>query len=224
MTSLDPPADFERARLVTAPLARGTRIRRISKAHHVDPLGFRKTPSRFSDPRVDLDESGRFGVVYFAQTLYACFVEAVLRDKAVGRVGPVPIELSELESHSVAHFDTNRELDLLDLREDGALRMRIPTDVAQASDHTLARRWAVAIHAHPRSVDGVIYRSRLNGEENIALFDRAVTSGRLDLVSRGPLLAEPGLGWIIDRLGIEIIDPRAWPTDDEEDEDEETRP
>ncbi len=43
-----------------------------------DPLGFGKSPSRFSDTRRRIAEN-RFGVLYLGETLKVCFLEALLR-------------------------------------------------------------------------------------------------------------------------------------------------
>lgn len=66
-------------------------------------------------------------------------------------------------------------LRLLDLQGDGSLRMGIPSDVVRGRTQTLARRWSLAIYTHPAKVDGIIYPSRLNGEVNLAVYDRAVS-------------------------------------------------
>jgi hypothetical protein len=70
--------------------------------------------------------------------------------------------------------------------------MGIPTDVVRGSKQGLARRWSVAVHAHPEQVDGLIYPSRLNGETNLALYDRAIlklTSTRTTVLKRASGLA-----------------------------------
>jgi RES domain len=59
-------------------VAPGERFGRIYLDRYPDPLGFGKTPSRFSDPRRRVGSS-RFGVLYLGDTLKVCFLEAVLR-------------------------------------------------------------------------------------------------------------------------------------------------
>ncbi|MCK3803846.1 RES domain-containing protein [Sinorhizobium meliloti] len=68
-----------------------------------DPLGYGKTPSRFSDPR-RRDPARRFGVVYLGDTLKVCFLEAVLRE--------------EIYARRYAEIETIADLRLVDLRED----------------------------------------------------------------------------------------------------------
>lgn len=55
------------------------------------------------------------------------------------------------------------------------MRMGIPTDVARASSQDLGRAWSRAFWSHDAKPDGIIYDSRLNGETNIGLYDRALT-------------------------------------------------
>ena len=56
-----------------------------------DPLGYGKTPSRFSDPRVALPEEERFGVFYLGASIRVCFLETILRDRRTARTGYLPI-------------------------------------------------------------------------------------------------------------------------------------
>lgn len=72
---------------------------------------------------------------------------------------------------SCASVSTTQPVRLVDLRSDGMLRMRIPTDGARAASHELGQRWSRALWLHDERPDGIIYDSRLNGETNIVLFD-----------------------------------------------------
>ena len=64
---------------------------------------------------------------------------------------------------------------LLDLREGHPVRMGIPSGVIRGASQSLAHRWSVAFHEHPEQIDGLIYPSRLNGETNLAIYERAVS-------------------------------------------------
>jgi hypothetical protein len=94
------------------------------------------TPSRFSDPR-RRDAAKRFGVLYLGETLKVCFLEAALRDRRHGLIGDLAIEQREI----YARRYTIAELSLVDLRDDHAIRMGVPTDVAKSSRQSLARSW-----------------------------------------------------------------------------------
>ena len=65
-------------------------------------------------------------------------------------------------------------LNLVDFRGDGLIRMGIPTDVARARSQDLGRAWSRAVWSHQAQPDGIIYDSRLNGETNVVVFDRAL--------------------------------------------------
>jgi hypothetical protein len=91
----NPTPSFNPAALHLATIGPGARFGRIVFNRHSDPLGFGKTPSRFSDPRRRIP-SHRFGVIYLGETLKVCFLEAVLRDSRNGAVGDYPTDEREL--------------------------------------------------------------------------------------------------------------------------------
>ncbi|APL95522.1 RES domain-containing protein [Sphingomonadales bacterium 56] len=200
--SLKPTAAFAGVALDTASVAAGTVHTRIYFAHHPDPLGFGKTPSRFSDPRRRI-AANRFGLVYLGSSLKVSFLEAILRDERNGLVGDYPIAETELDARNVAFVAPTRALTLIDLTGDGPVRMGIPSDVARGATQTLARAWSVAIHDHPAHVDGILYPSRLNGEVNVAVYDRAVPvlAARATL----PLLRARGLARVLDDLKVALV-------------------
>ncbi|WP_348626665.1 RES domain-containing protein [Rhizobium sp. R711] len=138
MTGIKPPAGFEHSSLDLKVLPSGSRFGRIYASVFPDPLGFGKTPSRFSDPR-RRDAARRFGVLYLGDTLKVCFLEAVLRDRRDGLIGDLPIEENEIHVRRFAEIETTEELLLVDLRDDHAVRMGVPTDVAKSSRQSLAR-------------------------------------------------------------------------------------
>lgn len=177
----------------------GERFGRIYFSRHPDPLGYGKTPSRFSDPRRRIPAS-RFGVLYLGSSLKVCFLEAVLRDEGDGRVGDLLIDERDLLARSFAEVEVKEPLSMLDLRGDGPLRMGIPSEVARGRRQGLSRLWSVAFHQHPTRPDGVIYPSRLNGETNLAIYDRAIS--KLGICSSGHLLKQPDLASVLRALKI----------------------
>ena len=128
----NPTPSFNGAALHLATIGRGARFGRIVFNRHSDPLGFGKTPSRFSDPRRRIP-SHRFGVIYLGETLKVCFLEAVLRDSRNGAVGDYPMDERELHVRRYAEIEITAPLSLVDLRGEGAIRMGVPSDVARAS-------------------------------------------------------------------------------------------
>jgi hypothetical protein len=103
-----------------------------------------------------------------------CFLEAILRDRGVGRIKSFPLEWAELENWNCAELGVDETLRLVNLRGDGAVRMGVPTDVARARSQELGRLWSRALWSHDTTPDGIVYDSRLNSETNIALYDRAL--------------------------------------------------
>lgn len=199
---MKPPAGFKNSPLDIETVPAGSRFGRIYANAFPDPLGYGRTPSRFSDPR-RRDAARRFGVLYLGETLKVCFLEAVLRDRRDGLIGDLPIEEKEIYARRYAEIETRAPLNLVDLREDHAVRMGVPTDVARSSRQSLARAWSLAFHEHQSMPDGIIYPSRLNGQTNLAIFDRAIS--KLTIARVVPLIGAPGLAAVIDDLRVNLV-------------------
>jgi hypothetical protein len=204
MAKVLPPDGFAGVNLRTYRAPAGQRFGRIYLGRYPDPLGFGKTPSRFSDPRRRV-AAHRFGVLYLGEAVKVCFLEAVLRDRRDGAIGDLPIAEAELHARHYAEIEVTTPLEMVDLREDGAIVMGVPTDVAKSSRQTLARAWSVAFHEHPEKPDGIIYPSRLNGHASLAVFDRAVT--KLRLARKMTLIAAPGLASVLNDLRVSVVEP-----------------
>jgi RES domain len=202
MAGTPPAADFAKAVLEIETVPAGRRFGRIYLGSYPNPLGFGKSPSRFSDPRRHV-AANRFGVLYLGASTKVCFLEAVLRDLRDGHVEDFLIAESELTMRRYAEIEVGSDLGLVDLREHRAIRMGVPTDVARASNQSLARQWSVAFHDHPAKPDGITYPSRLDGSTNIAVYGRAVS--KLRPVRVVPLLNAPGLAKVLDDLRIGIV-------------------
>lgn len=201
MAAKDPPATLANSRLELHTVAAGARFGRIYLGRYPDPLGYGKSPSRFSDPRRRID-ANRFGVLYLGDTLKVCFLEAILRDRRDGSDGSLLLDENELHERSFAEIEVAAALTMVDLRNDGAIRMGVPTDVARASTQALARKWSLAWHEHPDQPDGIIYPSRLNGQTNLAVYHRAVP--KLRAVGVRPLIGASGLATVLNELLVEL--------------------
>ena len=206
-----PPADFATRDLALVPPPAGPFFRAF-RSYHPDPLGYRPAPSRFADPAIGTPGATPFGTIYLGESVEVCVLETIIRDSGIGLAGggDIPIAERELASWSVACVAF--VLDeagtgppgLLDLRAGGAVVHRIPTDVTGASDHSLSRAWAKAIHDHPSAPAGLLYPSRLNGQTNLALFDRALTALKVERVD--PLLGLGGdLAAVLDRYEVAVV-------------------
>jgi hypothetical protein len=133
-----PPAAFPTTPLDIHVVRSGDRFGRIYSDTHPDPLGYGKSPSQFSDPRRRI-AANRFGVVYLGESLTVCFLEAVLRDRRDGVIGGLPLGEAEIATRLYADIEVVDHLRLVDLRDECAIRMGVPTDVHRASKQTLAR-------------------------------------------------------------------------------------
>lgn len=180
----------------------GTRVKRVYRSRFADPLGFGKSPSRFSDPR-PLPEHDRFGVLYLGVELKVCLLEAVLRDRRDGHSGRYWLSEAELIGWTSATIDVIDHLRLVDLRGDHPHRMGIATDAQRARDHTHGQGLSLAIHMHRESVDGIIYASRLNEQTNLAIYDRAIA--KLRGTAMHPLGDDPALPQVLDDLDLAIL-------------------
>ena len=134
-----PPANFGRATLEIDIISAGRRFGRIYVGNHPNPLGYGKSPSRFSDPRKRV-EANRFGVLYLGETVKVCFLETVVRDQRDGLIDDLLIDEAEITARRYDEIEVNSDLRLVDLRDDQAIRMGVPTDVARSSRQSLARK------------------------------------------------------------------------------------
>lgn len=165
---------------------------RVYSRRFVDPLGFGKSASRFSAPRLLPDEQ-RYGLVYLGSMLKICVLEALVRDRGDARLRELIIARQELEESVCAEIDLPDDARIVDLTGDGLVAIGIPTDAVRATDQSLGRAWALALHDHPARPDGLLYPSRLNGDLNLAVFDHALPRLRVrkvqGLMARGRELA-----------------------------------
>ena len=199
-----PPPNFNDRPPVVQTLASGTRYSRLYNHKYPNPLGYGKTPSRFSDPRVNLPERQRYGVLYVGATLAVCFAETVLRDRFVGLGVGLWVDEKELDERVHSEISLKGDLEVVDLTGDGPLRMGMPTDAAHASGQQLGRLWSQAFHDHPQKVNGILYRSRINGDINLAVFNRAI----VDLTGNGniPLVEVEDFAPMIERMHVALIE------------------
>jgi hypothetical protein len=167
-----PPTGFRSREVVITAIPVGEIWHRLYLSKYPEPLGLGFGQSRFSDP--DVGAKDRFGVVYLGSSVKVCFAEAILRDQGDGRTSTFPIELAELEDWRCATIEVSTPLTLVDLRADNSIKMGIPSSVMRDRAHEHGQAWSRAIWSHESIPDGIIYDSRLNGQTNVALYDRAL--------------------------------------------------
>jgi len=175
--------------------------------HHIfldrfpDPLGFGFASSRFSDPR--RNHKNRFGVYYIGQTFEVAFLETIVRDLRNGNPGPLVLSSDNLDNYVHVHVTVRAPLDLVDLRGGNTVVLGVPTNAVRASSHRLGQRASLAVYRRPDLLDGIWYPSRLNGDDNLAVFDRSIS--KLSAGPRRKLLDCPELAPILEIYRIALV-------------------
>ncbi len=141
-------------------------VRVMPAAHKSTPLGTGYGTSRFSSTRQ------AFRLLYAAPDLKTALAETLIRDRFEGKAKRV-LDMTEIEERVVAEISTSSPLKLLDLRKDGLLKLGVSTDAARAKSHRHGQKLSDAVHAG-FDMDGILYLSRLAGEECVAVYDRAI--------------------------------------------------
>jgi hypothetical protein len=192
------PPETPRALRILVTRLRGSFLRSYSLRH--DPLYFGKTAAnRFDAP------AGEFGVCYLARDRHGAFIETFGHETGVRFV--TEAQLRERGLARVALADRASALRLVDLRGEGLARIGADASLVTGLDLELARRWSLALHAHPRRPDGILYRARHDpARESVALFDRA--AGKARVRSRTPWLdpsLHEALGGILDTYDFGLL-------------------
>lgn len=111
------------------------------------------------------DDDTERGIYYAAESLSSCLVEIF------GDTGVV-----DLQRHHVSSPILRRDLRLLDLRHNGAMRAGTKAAIAKVADRNLSQAWSRHFYETPEvysDLDGVIYLNAHNDEDAIALYERA---------------------------------------------------
>jgi hypothetical protein len=116
-------------------------------------------------------------------------------------VGATLVPLSRLAERSATELAITAALRLVQLHGPGLARVGATAAVSSGT-YDISQPWSRAIHDHPASVDGIVYRSNHdNGELCVALFDRC--RDRLHPESRANLMADrEALAELLDRYRI----------------------
>jgi hypothetical protein len=176
----------------------------IESAHRVFavsrmPLSIQPSPSRFCD-----GASG-YAVLYAALTFETCIGESLMRDRFVRRPRrELPLAAVLTRAHAQIATQPDAELLLLDLRDTGCMDIGAPTDAARARHFAAGQSLGRAIHTEQPDVDGVIYASRLTGDDCFAVFDRALD--QLIVIDACELKDHPQLPELLEQGGIQLVD------------------
>ena len=166
--------------------------------HLASPLGSRPADSRFCS------RDAGYTVLYAAPDFATAFVETVVRDRFTRRRNR-NVGLKEITGRVWTRITTQSgaELILLDLRGDGCTRVGAPSDAVQARNHAAGRALARSIHAEHGDIDGLLYESRLTGEDIYAVFDRGLV--KVEVTESGMLVDHPDLPHVLARHGIGLV-------------------
>lgn len=94
---------------------------------------------------------------------------------------------------------------LVDLREDGPVRIGAPPAVAHDTNHAAGRALSAAVHAGVPEADGFLWQSRYTGHACVAVFDRAVSKLALSRVV--PLITVEQFWQVLDDYDIAVTTP-----------------
>ncbi len=172
---------------------------RIMPARHLaSPLGSLPADSRFCS------RDAGYTVLYASPDFATAFVETVVRDRFSRRRNR-DVGLKEITGRGWTRISgqPGAELTLLDLRGDRCTKIGAPSDAVHARNHAAGRAFAKAIHAEHPDIEGLVYASRLTGEDVYAVFDRGV--GKLEAAETGMLMDHPELPDVLARHGIGLV-------------------
>lgn len=196
MTKSSYPEDRVEALLTQIKLPPSYRI--FPTQHAKAPLGTAPSDSRFCAA------TSGFTALYVAPDFATAFIEVVVRDR-FRRKNDREIALQEVTLRSSAQISSSprSKLSILDLRKDGCTRLGAPTDAVNAKNHAAGRALGQDLYTNHTQVDGILFASRLTGEDAYVIFDRAtsrLTAGRPE-----PLALHIELPDVLRHHGISLI-------------------
>jgi hypothetical protein len=164
-----PPSDLHRINLETVQVQVAD-LYRISKYDSGEPYFGRSAGNRFDDH--SRPPSKRFGTCYLGLSLQVAIAETVLHD-LMPEGGHFVVPPDELESKHVVRFQGGT-LKLAKLTGTALKRIVGSSEISTIFPYDLPQAWAVALHAHPEKIDGLLYMSKqVNDEQAVVIFNRA---------------------------------------------------
>lgn len=170
----------------------------VPSRYQASPLGTSHGDSRFSS------RSDGHTVLYASPDFATAFIETVVRDRFTRR-RKREVGLKEITERVWVRISAQpgAVLTLIDLRGDGCARIGAPTDVVHARNHAAGRAFAGAIYAQHADIDGLLYPSRLTGQDVYGVFDRGMA--KLQTTEKGTLADHPQLPDLLTRHGIVLL-------------------
>jgi len=146
-----------------------------------------------------------YAVLYAALTFETCIAESLIRDRFVRRTRrELPLAAVLVRAHARIATLPNEELVLLDLRDSGCIDIGAPTDAARSRHFAAGQALARSIYAEHPDVDGIVYASRLTGDDCLAVFDRALH--KLSVLDAAALADHPDLPVLLEAQGTHLIE------------------
>lgn len=191
-----PPSDLHRINLETVQVQVAD-LYRISKYDSGEPYFGRSAGNRFDDH--SRPPSKRFGTCYLGLSLQVAIAETVLHD-LMPEGGHFVVPPDELESKHVVRFQGGT-LKLAKLTGTALKRIVGSSEISTIFPYDLPQAWAMALHAHPEKIDGLLYMSKqVNDEQAVVIFNRA--RRRFKSASYTTLPHETGVDVAIKALSI----------------------
>ena len=173
MVLIAPPPPAKTPSPLYRTLTTGSSILRIfdPTRYNTEALSFRYYGSlnRFDHQNVsatgELAVDPERGISYAGLTLSCCLVECF------GDIGVI-----ELKSQQIGRIQLTRDLTLLDMRANGAMRAGSVAALAKTADRDLSQTWSRYFYENPDlygKIDGISFLNAHNDEEAIALYERA---------------------------------------------------
>lgn len=183
--------------LIQVPLPSSWRI--IPARYTGQPLGTAPADSRLCAA------TDGFTVLYCSPDFPTTFIETVVRDRFTRMEGHREIAFAEVRGRAWVRIESvvGVALIMLDLRGAGCTIVGAPTDTVRAQDHAAGRALGRAIHRDHGDVDGILYESRLTGEDVYAVYDRAID--KLNAVESGELSNHRELPNVLRRHRIALV-------------------
>lgn len=188
---------------------------RICDHRHPNPLYYGRTGrNRFDDP------SGRFGVLYLADSVDCAFAET-FGHSVSERYDPLETKLlavEDLRSRRLWSLWPIQDLRVADFSGPGLARLNLDGSINTTGDRNLSQAWAAWIHSCQkgrRRIDGILYNSRHYPQgQCLAVFNSAKIEWRKQ---KGPSLdawSDPVSGrdiWdLLEEQGWGVL-PDNWP-------------
>jgi hypothetical protein len=159
---IDPPPPVREPNPILYQLATGSQLLRIYRPepHGQTAAGFRRVGPI---GRFDHHQAGdQCGILYAAFTLSCCLVECF------GDTGVI-----DDQGRRVAFLQTQRPLELLELRGQGGMRAGSVAALSTCPEREISQAWSRYFHTTYPQIDGLIYSSAHNEEAAVALYARA---------------------------------------------------